>query len=787
MVFLTSLYAIMAFVIVFLVPGLAVVEVVAPRKYQGARLAMASAVGVALVCYLSLTTIGFAGLWLPVHLSGWVVLGHGVLVTAASFALISRREGGALPALQVLSTTVRNSLDWRLALFLALVSTLYLVGYDSAAFDQERCISRACLLPLHSYLLPELPLYFDGCADCFDGRNAFLLWNGHQRMGPSVFVAPFVALFGFPGFRLLHAVMGLLTAWFGFHVGREQLGQRGYGYLAGFLLACNPWALGITLADENILCLGLGSVILYLVLARRTQWLLVGLFFGLFIGVRHVGLLALPAIFYAVIARGRERQYEAAWYHRYFGSEPIANLTTVTLSILLFSLPWIFVHARAWLVGLPLYESFAGLPAMTHHFLGLDFTLHGLLNWPFIELPVRSPFNGFPNMVALPLQVISTLGLLGVALAAIGVVPACRQARRAVLFGLLWTGPLWLLLAVTANWVEPNKAGLFLCFLQPVVLVVAMGVRAICQGWQSKALVRPALIGAAVVLVGVGSLLALPCYNAPMDARNLQARPEYARAVFPVTPPLVLAGEARFAASQRASLTRMNVVPDFLSLPLLRTPRIARARLMQFWEDLAHPWPDEYCARPKDLLHSLSGILNPATGEVVPLARMMHRPVTRFGGTDLLPPRCDTGLGDGLTTGVRLDLADSPASVERLLAPATEKVADLPAAGEKILFTTLGSLSWSDGYAVHAAVLPGGPGEVWVVVWYGDYSFEHLASREDVSVLPPPAAAGIEFALPEETLIRVVDISSAAPNRFHVWFAPADDLETIEGPYASSY
>ena len=435
MFFLTFLYVIATFAVVFVLPGLAVVEVVASRKYRGTRMAMASAVGVALVCYLSLTTIGFAGIWLPVHLTGWVVLGHSLALTLGALAVISRREGGVVPALQVLGTTVRDAIDWRLGLFLAVVATLYLVGYDSAAFDQERCISRACLLPLHSYLLPDLPLYFDGCADCFDGRNAFFLWNGHQRMGPSVFVAPFVALFGFPGFRLLHAVMGLVAAWFGYHTAREQLGHRGYGYLAGLLVACNPWALGITLVDENILCLGLGSVILYLVLARRTQWLLVGLFFGLFIGVRHVGLLALPAIFYAVLERGQQRQYMAPWYHRYFGSEPVSNLTTITLSILLFSLPWLFVHARAWAVGLPLYESFAGLPAMTHRFLGVEFTLHGLLNWPFVALPVRSPFNGFPNMIALPLQVIATLGLLGVALAAIGMVNSWGDSRRALFFG----------------------------------------------------------------------------------------------------------------------------------------------------------------------------------------------------------------------------------------------------------------------------------------------------------------------------------------------------------------
>jgi hypothetical protein len=785
MALLTFTYIIVAFLVVFLLPGLTVVEAVAPGKYRGARMALASAVGVALVCYLSLTVVGFLGLQFPVHMTGPLVAGVAVSLTLVSFALVAYRRGGAGPAIRDLGTTVKGAWNWRLAAFLLVVTTLYLVGYDSAAFDQERCISRACLLPLHSYLLPDLPLYFDGCTDCFQGRNAFFLWNGHQRMGPSVFVAPFVALFGFPGFRLLHAFMGLLAGWFGYHAGREVLGQPRYGYVVGFLMACNPWALGISLVDENILCLGLGSVILYLVVARRTQWLLVALFFGLFVGIRHVGLLALPAVLYAVVARGRQQQYRAAWYHRYFGSEPISNLTTICLGIVLFSLPWIFVHTRAWMVGLPVYESFAGLPAMTHRFLGLEFTLHGLLNWPFIEVPVRSPFNGFPNFVALPLQVISTLGLLGLAMVAIGAVRSWQQNRQILYFGLLWTLPLWALLSVTANWIEPNKTGIFLCFVQPVVLAVGMGVCGIVEGWRKDRLARPSLIGAGVLLLGGGALLALPGYHAPMDARSLQARPEYAEEVFPVTPPLMVVGEADYAAVERHRLTRVNLLPDYRDLPFLRSFTVARVRVRQLWRDFSAPRPGQYCARPKDLLHSLSGIPNPMSGESVSLARMMHRPVTRFCGTDLLPPPCQEEIGTDNLVGVRLDLSASPAASDQLLTGAA--VTDLPAAGRGVLFATLGQLSWSNGHAVHVAVIPGGPGEVWVMVWYGAYSFDHLAHRTDVSALAVLEEEGIEFAVQGDALVRVVDISSAAPNRFHVWFAPADELDEVMGPYASSY
>jgi hypothetical protein len=786
MAIVTASVYIATFIVVFWLPGLAALEALAPGKYEDARLGLAAALGVALVCYLTLTVTGFLGLIIPLFLSAPLVLAISLAVFLASLLLVRHRQGSLKGAFATLATQVKGAFHPRLALFLTVVLLLYLVAYDSAAFDQERCISRACLLPLHAYLQPHAPLYFDGCLECFDGRNAFLEWNGHQRMGPSALVAPFVSLFGFPGFRLLHAVLGMLAAWFGFHTAREKLGHPGYGYLAGGLMALNPWALSISLVDENIMALALGSVLLYLLLARRTQWLLVGLFFGLFVGIRHIGLLSLPALFYAIWVGRRTTHYGASWYHRLFGSEPWANVTTLVLGILVFSLPWLFVHGRGWATGELSYESFAGLPPTPHHFLGFQFSLQGLLNWPFVARMLRSPYNGFPNLIALPTQVIATVGLVGIAALLLGLWHTVKRARAGLVLGLLWTGPQWLLLALAANWIEPNKAGIFLCFIQPVILGLVAGVKSAVGDYRNNTFAPAALTVAAVVLVGGGLLLALPGFKTPMDARNLQARPGYAETLFPVTPPMMLASELDYAGADRNRLAQPHVLPDYRGLALVGSPRLLASRFKQLWRDFGRPELARYCPRPKDFLHLLSGIPHPETGATVPLAAMMHRPISRFQGQALMPPPCFEPASDGELVGLEYSLQAPPLG-GRGLSLSSQSATTLPGTGRSVLFATLGPQSWSAGEAVHVAAVPGGPGEIWLFVWYGNYRFDHLVGNDLIEPFQVASTPAVHFSCPAGSLIRLVDVSSVVPNRFHVTYVPADAPDRALGPYPSSY
>jgi hypothetical protein len=142
MAIVTASVYIATFIVVFWLPGLAALEALAPGKYEDARLGLAAALGVALVCYLTLTVTGFLGLIIPLFLSAPLVLAISLAVFLASLLLVRHRQGSLKGAFATLATQVKGAFHPRLALFLTVVLLLYLVAYDSAAFDQERCISR---------------------------------------------------------------------------------------------------------------------------------------------------------------------------------------------------------------------------------------------------------------------------------------------------------------------------------------------------------------------------------------------------------------------------------------------------------------------------------------------------------------------------------------------------------------------------------------------------------------------------------------------------------------------
>ena len=263
---LYTLYVVVACLVVFLLPGMLLTRLVAPGKFGDSRFAVAFGLGVTVVPFLAFLLVGLLGLKVRIHMSLPLVAGLSLLVSAGLVAGLRTVEGSFQFLRELLPMGKGKHFSWGLAIYLALVTLAYLFSYDSSIFDQERCIIRAGILPYFDYITADPPVGFDGCIHCFDHRNAFLLWNGGQRSGPSVFVSAFAALFGFPGFRILHALLGLMAGWFGFHLGRKLFDNRGYGYLTGVLLALNPYALSIPLLDENIMALALGAAMFYFLL-----------------------------------------------------------------------------------------------------------------------------------------------------------------------------------------------------------------------------------------------------------------------------------------------------------------------------------------------------------------------------------------------------------------------------------------------------------------------------------------------------------------------------------------
>lgn len=805
MVFGYPLYALAAALVFLMLPGMMLTRLLARDKFRNGWFAVAFAVGCMVVPYLSLLLTGLLGLAVKIHIS-LVLVGALSLFLTASAALGIRLVEGSFGFVGQLWSRMRDAFSWPLFLYLGLVFVLYLVSYDSTLFDQERCVSRAGILPYFDYLTGRRPVGFPGCIDCFSDRNAFFLWNGGQRMGPSVFVANFMALFGFPGFRILHATFGLLTGWFGFHLGNRVFGRPLAGLLVSVLLALNPWALSIPLLDENIMGLALGTVLFFFLLEKPTEWLFAGVTFGLFLGIRHVGILSIPALVVAAALSSSKDHYRWPGLDRWVGTGRWVNVAITGVATALFSIPWIFIHTMAYIRGRELYESFVSMHPYPHSILGIDFPFQGLLSWPFLDAPVRSPYNGFPTLVSFPLAMLRTWGTAMVALVPLGLVWKFKRHKGLFVVGALWALPQFAMLMVMANWVQPNKMGVFLCFSQPVVLAIVGGVIALWEalvgredlaGWTLS--IPGALSTAAVTLVLLlAGQWAVADYEAPLDHRNFGARVEYILNDYPVTPPMMVTTEADYAALDRRRLARITLGPDWSLPPHLSDGRLLGARLADMADDCAKPLFGDYGERPKDIMHSLSGIPNPDldfrgdTRKTVTFADMMHHPVSHL--------RDDMGGDWGR------DMKQSPDVSQwvdvdfdfQLPVSRNPHFLDIRGEGGNATYTPVGfkvlvapdlPVDWSGGNRCHFVVVPVSPGQYWVTLWFGDYTFDHLRDRDDVQFITPrESVPHIHLSFPDGSLIRFNEVTSLEPTRFHVWTAHVDEGEvTVDGPVPSSY
>jgi hypothetical protein len=768
------LYFLLVNVALFWVPGRFLVRIWKVALPDGGPL-LEWAVGMAVVCYTSLLVTGLGGLVWPLQLTGWMVVGISVAICLCSALWLRHRDGIAIPfRMQFPRFRPVATQVWIHGLLLVAVFFIYLLIYDSTLFDQERCIARACLLPVKMYLGPVFPLGFDGCTECFSGRNGFFLWNGGQRMGPSVFIAPFVSLFGFPGFRLLHAVCGLLIAGCGYQLGSHLFKNHWQGIALALLLSLNRTVLAIPLVDENIICLALGLLLFVSLSFQVPSVWLSGLFLGLFLGIRHIGVLSLPAVFLAIWwATGKGRR--------------VRSLFIAAGATALFSIPWLFIHLRALIQGEPLYESFLSFPPVAHSFLGLEFTMRGLLNWPFAQSLVRSPFNGFPTLLSVPLSLISTFGILALAFVPLGLLSLFRTRRHLLYWSAAWILPQIALLSVMANWVEPNKGTVFLSFVQPIPLVILAGVVELRRRWRNHDRIFPVLItcltSAAVlcILVVAGRMDLLP-----VDGRSYESRVHYIAEVYPVTPPLVRDTELGYAQLEQSRLSSLRFTP-FSFLPgSAEESLFPQTAFPQFWRDLSTSQPKDYCPRGKDFWRALPGIMRKDDGRTVALDEMMHRPMSKLasGSED-----CSIVLPDSTQwLELTLDLSQPPP------APASEllsfRLPDEKSPVEVVSNTHVAArqfVPWMTGDRLHLALFPSAPDMFWLFIWYGDYRFDHL--NEQSAIVPSSLTSDFHWQVPVPAgvRLRIVDVSSAAPNRFHVWEAVTAVGATASGPMASSY
>jgi hypothetical protein len=131
------------------------------------------------------------------------------------------------------------------------------------------------------------------------------------------------------------------------------------------------------------------------------------------------------------------------------------------------------IHHYVALGSITRFESFGQIGPFPHRFLG---PYEGLLQWPFAEHVIRTPWNPLPTALLWPAYLADHFGLLLFAAMLVGSVALVVRKRREGVFWWAWIGLAYLALSVQENWDVPNKMGVIYVLFHPFVIWAAFGL-----------------------------------------------------------------------------------------------------------------------------------------------------------------------------------------------------------------------------------------------------------------------------------------------------------------------
>jgi len=401
----------------------------------------------------------------------------------------------------------------------ALAFGFFLLLYDQDLFQEDTCKVLAATLVNADYRQPELLQLVagEGGLEVFEdepelhgeGDQApFLLRHYGQRLGPSVLISPLLALFGTFGFRLVYALQGLLLPGLGFLLGRSVLGRGWPAWTVAVALTFSPYALELQTFDENILACCFGTLALVLLLRSPPAPWFAGMAMGLFLGIRHVGLLLLPVVLFYLWRKAPDRARAVGVF---------------CLAAGLLGLPYLVLHAAMFAQDGVLFESAADSLDVSHSVFGFEFTLPVFLNFPFVPQPLRSPYGVFAPLVAFPLDLLDRFGLFAAALVPAGLAQLFGRDRTRATLLVLWFGLILAVLMVQSSWTEPNKMGIPATVLAPAVLAVVAGAVLLVRTRHLRLRLGWIVLGLAPPLL---ALAVCRTVEMPLDPRMFEYEPD---------------------------------------------------------------------------------------------------------------------------------------------------------------------------------------------------------------------------------------------------------------------
>ena len=383
---------------------------------------------------------------------------------------------------------------------------------------------------------------------------SFGIVSKDQRLGAAVFFSIPMALFNLLGFRLFHALSGVLLAVSGYGAARSIFDEP-RALTSAALLSLNPYVLTMDRLSPSFLGAALLGLLVCLLLRDRVPGLLLGLLYGVILAVVEVSVLFFPAIAYLL------------WRRRM----PLAQLLWMGIGVGLVIAPMLYWNRFAY-GGLMVHPTqHLGLegfrPVFEHRFFFWRFDFNGLLNFPFHHTVVRTPHFPYPSFLLFPMVLVRSFGVVLAALTVPGLLYLRTRAPMQTIFLLLWLVPFSLFLACQEN-LDEWKVSYILFITPALVIFMTGGIAAVT----AKAELKRSLALACLVAVFLGGgVRLLRSAEFPADQRWYERFP---KAALPEATAEVLRDEERVewyfyhtgeteveVEAQRRKMTAANLLP----------------------------------------------------------------------------------------------------------------------------------------------------------------------------------------------------------------------------------
>lgn len=317
-------------------------------------------------------------------------------------------------------------------------------------------------------------------------------WDGIMP-GNLALSSLYTLIFGWPGFRLLRVTMVLVMALQGYLLGKRYSSKPLGGYLGLAVFALNPFMLLVQDTDRNVMALAFGSLLFLLLVLEIGGPILLGILAGFTAGL---GLQMMPLLYLIPVAWHLWQRNRRPW--------PVAAFVLLGGGV-----------AALWLLRIGWYDPGPLNPLHVYDLGFFEVRLQYVLGFPFYPELTSGPFSTYPTLLTLAFYLANTLGVVLVGLAVIGWSRLALSRRPELLTLLLFGIPPLLILGLMVR-IVPDQLRLAIPSLLPCLVGVVAGSIWLVSGSLTRH--RLVLMGAATVVPFL-VVMALAQVRVPEDPR----------------------------------------------------------------------------------------------------------------------------------------------------------------------------------------------------------------------------------------------------------------------------